>query len=1010
MKSFSSIIRILSLLTMISFFPGLLLAADNGVIKGVVNDAVTGEGLPGANVVIKSIYHGTATDYNGEFILTNVPEGTVTLTVSYLGYRDKEVVVEMAANETKTIEVILEVLAIQGEEAVVTAQAYGQRAAINQQLAANTVTNVVSSEKIEELPDANAAEAIGRLPGISLKRNAGEASQVVIRGLSPKYNNVTIEGIKMASTSDYDRSVDLSLIQSESLGGIEVSKSLRPDMDADALGGTINLRLAKAPNKRKIDLTAEGGYANISQEFANYKFTGGISDRFFDKKLGINLKLSHEQKQMPSHQFGAGYYGPYTNTILDGEGEVVDTILDLQTTSMTLVERQQTRRRTNGALILDFQNDWWEVKFFNLFSQKNDDVTSRNSQYMFDPSTVSNFRADFSENFWKARTRTHTLQNSFRFGKSKLDLDLSTTYADIGADGQSFPFIEDNKVHLDKNWLVYRQPKEALDMVGGPDSLSIPDTYLEMLSMGDQSLIDESYDVRFDYELTFTMLNVVSGKLQLGGKFHQLTRTSEASSRYYDFRWGGGVVRRQSFANYFDWLTLHEQAIAGFTGSNFIDNTYDPGEFLNGRYELGWSADIDLLTDMQDEWYQGEDETRYFIRGVQSYERDYQASERLFAGYIMTELNIGQRLMLLPGVRYERNETEYFAYHIETSSGASGIQPNPDSITTNRLNARLFPSVNMKFKLTESASLQGAVYRSTSRPSFRQISPLVIYPNTGNYLRSNNPFLEPSSAWNYDLGFTISKPKIGLFTIYGFYKRIEDLSFVMRAFEPNKMDKIVGGPDDLKDRLLGSEYYEQVYLDRNVRTDLPFNNTELAEVMGLEVSWQTNFWYLPGVLKGLVLDINFTLLDSRTKYAYFESVVVDVDSSGFIPRPITGQEYTTRSGPMEDQPEAIWNIILGWDHKGFSGRISYRYQSKTVEWLDAKYSVFDSYYDPFSLLDIMLKQKITDRISCYANLTNVGNHIDDYYFGKQEELNRPALPTNSQYYGFRAQVGVKVSL
>jgi len=110
---------------------------------------------------------------------------------------------------------------------------------------------------MQELPDANAAEAIGRLPGISLQRDAGEANKVVVRGLSPKYVNVTLEGLKMPSTDMNDRSVDLSMIQTESLGGVEVNKSLRPDMDADAIGGTVNLRLAKAPDVPKGRLAIE---------------------------------------------------------------------------------------------------------------------------------------------------------------------------------------------------------------------------------------------------------------------------------------------------------------------------------------------------------------------------------------------------------------------------------------------------------------------------------------------------------------------------------------------------------------------------------------------------------------------------------------------------------------------------------------------------------------------------------------------------------------------------------
>jgi TonB-dependent receptor len=896
-----------------------------------------------------------------------------------------------------------------GEEVTVTAQATGQRSAINQQLSSNVVTNVVSSEKMEELPDANAAEAIGRLPGISLKRNSGEANKIVIRGLSPKYNNVTIEGIKMASTNDYDRSVDLSLVQSESLSGIEVSKSLRADMDADALGGTVNLRMREAPQRRKFNLNIEGGYANLNNDFANYKVSGGASDRFFNKKVGVNFKASYELKQLPSHRFNGGYSGAFWNFDTDDSGAIIDSSLLVRTNSATLVDQQQTRRRTNGSLILDYKNDWWDVKFINIFSQKNDDVVSRSNQYLFvTGGSPQNFALSVNETGWKTRTRIHTLQNTFRFGISKLDLNLSTSYAQRTQEDQNFPFIESNNFGLSQNELVYRQPESIMQQIGGPDSLKIEDTKLQVFNLGDMELIDQSYDLKLDYEISFTLGNSISGKLQVGGKYHQLTRSSDGTSRYSNFQWGGGVANRQTLLSTFPWITTDLNSQRGINAENFVDNSYNPGEFLNGRYDLGWSADIDLLTDMQDEYYEGPTDGKYFERGVESYVRDYEATEKLSAGYIMTELNIGQKLMLLPGIRYEKNKTEYFAYHIRANSGMTGIEPNPDSLTTNRTNARWFPSINIKYKPTDFFTVQGAIYKSTSRPSFRQISPLVIYPSSGNNITSNNPYLEPSEAINYDLGFSIMKDKIGLFTVYGFYKEISDLIFSMSGYKPNKKGSIIGGPEDIDERLLGAEYYDEFYLKKDAQTNLPFNNSEKAYIKGIEISWQTNFWYLPGLLKGLVLDVNYTMLDTKTKYPYFKSVVTGYDESGFFPVPIYAQQYETREGPMQDQPESILNIILGWDYKDFSGRVSYRYQSKTVEGLDSRYSVFDRYYDTFSLVDVMLKQKITKNISCYANLTNIGKHVDEYYFGAQGE--HPALPTRSQSYGFRAQLGVKINL
>ncbi|NTV83728.1 MAG: TonB-dependent receptor, partial [Bacteroidales bacterium] len=822
----------------------------------------------------------------------------------------------------------------------------------------------------------------------------------VIRGLSPKYSNVTIEGIKMASTSDFDRSVDLSLVQSEMLSGVEISKSLRADMDADALGGTVNLRLMEAPSQRQIEFNLEGGYANLNQSFGNYKVSAGYSDRFFDKKVGVSVRASRERKDMPSQRFNGTYSAAYWAFESDPEGAIIDSSLNVRTENAGFVDQQQTRTRTNGSLILDYHNDWWQAKFFNLFSQKNDNVVSRNNRYLFNVSGMpANFELNVTEALWKTWTRTHTLQNTFRFGNSKIDLDLSTTYAEAKEDEQSFPFVEANNYDLNQNSLVYRLPPSIMEEVGGPDSLKIEDTYLRELNMADQSLFDKSYDVKFDYELAFSLFNNITGKLKLGGKYHQLIRTSDGTARYSSFEWGGMILRGQAMLDLYPWITTDIKSQRGISAHNFVDKEYDPGEFLNGRYDLGWSADIDLLTDMQDQYYTGEKDYKYFIKGVESYIRDYEATEKLGASYIMTELNIGSKLMILPGIRVEKYNTKYFAYHIRQNSGITGIDENSDYVNTKTDYTRWFPSLNMKFKVNEAVTIQGAVYKSTSRPSFREISPLVIYPTTGNDIQSNNPYLEPSTAWNYDLGVSVKSQKVGLFTVYGFYKEISDLIFVMNGYKPFKKGLIVGGPADLNDRILGAEYYDPFYLKADGQTNLPFNNTEKAYVSGLEFSWQTNFWYLPGLLKGLVLDINYTILQTTTKYPYFQSVTVGWDSSGFIPVRIYGQEYQTRKGPMQDQPESILNVILGWDYKGFSSRISYRFQSRTVESLDARYSVFDSYYDTFSLIDLMLNQKITKNIAAFANLTNIGNHIDDYYYGKQP--GRPSLPTSSQFYGFR---------
>ena len=199
-----------------------------GRVTGTVVDANSGEPLPGANIRIEGTTLGAATTIEGTFVIPNAPSGRQLLLISYIGYNPKEVYVDVPDGGSVSVEVELEWEGVSGDEVVVTAAAEGQMGAINRQLQSNTITSIVSADRIREVPDVNAAESIGRLPGVSLQRSGGEANKVVIRGLSPKYNTVTVNGVRLPATGGDDRSVDLSLISNQMLDGIEVAKAIMP--------------------------------------------------------------------------------------------------------------------------------------------------------------------------------------------------------------------------------------------------------------------------------------------------------------------------------------------------------------------------------------------------------------------------------------------------------------------------------------------------------------------------------------------------------------------------------------------------------------------------------------------------------------------------------------------------------------------------------------------------------------------------------------------------------------
>ena len=131
------------------------------------------------------------------------------------------------------------------------------------------------------------------------------------------------------------------------------------------------------------------------------------------------------------------------------------------------------------------------------------------------------------------------------------------------------------------------------------------------------------------------------------------------------------MARRQRFLEVFPDVTTDIGVQRGINAGNFVDAGYDPGKFLNGRYDLGWGADIDMLTDIQSVMLDSAGDS-YYTRGVEDYQRDYKATEKMMAGYTMVELNIGSKLMILPGVRFEQEETEYTAYHIKQARQCNG--------------------------------------------------------------------------------------------------------------------------------------------------------------------------------------------------------------------------------------------------------------------------------------------------------------------------------------------------
>src|SRR5688500_4927256 len=260
--------------------------AQHGQVAGRVVEAGTGEALTGAQVVVSGTSIGAVTDENGRYLLPRVPAGSQTLEATYLGYTEASTTVNVADDQLANANFTLEVSAIAQPELVVGIRASGQAEALSQQKAAPNIKNIVASDQMGRFPDASAPEAIQRVPGVALERDQGEGRYIQIRGGSAANTQVTVNGEQVPSPEAEIRQIGLDAVPVEVLDAIAVSKAITPDMDTEAIGGSVNLITKQAPEDMLFSVEGSGGYAPIRDEpSGSGSLTWGT--RTSDGKLGF---------------------------------------------------------------------------------------------------------------------------------------------------------------------------------------------------------------------------------------------------------------------------------------------------------------------------------------------------------------------------------------------------------------------------------------------------------------------------------------------------------------------------------------------------------------------------------------------------------------------------------------------------------------------------------------------------------------------------------------------------
>lgn len=926
-------------------------------VTGRVFDASTGDPLIGATVLIKDTAKGASTDVDGNFEIRNVEPGSYILVISYIGYETLEYEYVVSNDSNEPLVINLNPISLTGDDVMVYGQAIGQVKAINQQRESDAIVNVVSEEKMRELPDVNAAEAIGRLPGIALQRNNGEGQKVIIRGLDPKYTNITINGVKVPSNSGSNKSVDLSMISTEALSGIEVYKSPTPDMDADAIGGTVNLVLREAPNVSKSNVSLEGAYNGLMSSFGNYKASANYSRRFMDQKLGVIVQGNLEGIERSSNEFGGGY-------------QILEEIEPL---NFNLSEQIEFRTRSSFNLNLDYRLKNGNIAWYSYYASTGRDITSRNESYRPIEDNIVQYSLSSSE-------REIALLSNMISGRHDVfgaKVDWSTSYASTNSETPAayYMLFEDIEAYSHDPILNDIPLPQWVDSARTDFTRS----RLRNGSFNNNTQFENNLTALINAELPLTD-GWFKSSLKVGAKSQRMNREKDDERLAETFYYLGGLEMKTAidlWESQNDALSMTPDGRVSL--NNFVaSNPYQVGTFLGGDYTMTNPLDDAKIVN----WL----ETQKEILNLDRYglEDNYTYSEEIDAYYGMFKLNFGNYVQVISGVRVEDTFNDMTAKYSKLSQ-RYGNQGTIEDTTQTKSYQEVMPHLHIKIQPTEWFDVRLSYAQTLARPDYNMVIPKANINSERARITAGNPDLKHMTADNYDITATFFSNKLGLLSVSGFHKDLQNIFFPVSGMYlvSDSLAAVWGFPSRAGYDLTS------------------YDNSPEATVRGFEIDLQTNLSALDSPLSGVVMSFNVTRQFSKTtKYNFTtEDSLIGIVRG----RPVFEKFLVkkTREIDMPGQPPLIFNMSIGYDIKGFSGRISGNYQSEYLVGAGQS-EIQDTNNGEFWRWDLALKQRINDNMVVHFSVSNLSGMREQTYRNYQLQY-----PRSISHYGAITNFGIR---
>jgi TonB-dependent receptor len=959
--------------------------ATKALITGYVADS-SGAALEGASIQILPLTVAGTTNSVGEFSLPEVPAGHYTLQVSFVGFKNYRQEINVVAGQTLHLPITLSV-ASQNQEVLVTAdRVHGEADAINLTRTADNIIQSLPSEVIMSLPNANVADALGRLPSIVLYRDEGEGEYIQVRGTEPRLTNITVDGITIPAPEPEVRQVRLDVIPSDLVASVQINKTLSANMDADGIGGSVNLLTKTAGEHPTLNLFTDGGYTPIMNGRAAEESGGTYGQRFGkSKKFGILLNGSYDYngRGIDNIQPAIDPLSTFAQPFYDN-----DTIRQYRYYRYRygIAGSADYRVSDNTSLfadgiytdLKDWGDKWYYEPVSKALSCPSGDVCN-NGANVVAPSPTA---ASSSPKFYTSSKRPNASIGSLILGGRHFDNNSWVT-ATVSA-SRSYEIDSAGNPKADFSWIgptvycnynpagqfdVYRPTFNTCDQAGSVLETATDWAFKDItISKGLVAELDLTGALSYAHNYT---ANGHFGTFEVGFKFANDHKSQDSTENVYD-GWSTKAASPQA---------TMAQLQSGFDNTNYYDHTYFGGNFGPvSDFNKVKTYTLNNLAGYLDGYKTASD----------TYPNIFHYVEQIPAWYAMNTIELG-RFHLQTGLRFEDTRMNTFGYLVTLYAAGSsqcGGSTNtgcgvPTGVTNNPSYLDVLPSVQVRYRVDSDSDMRFVVARGVARPDPYQLVPYVTEDDSTNpaTISVGNPSLRPEHANNYDLLYERYLQPLGMIQAGFFAKQLTAPQFEFQIPAGINVAALPAGT--LPPSLLSTiEQYQTSQLGDSAVTE--YINGENAFLYGFEVSFQQHLNYLPGVLSGLGLSANYSYTHSQEK----------------------GFPLRTDHPRLIDQAANDWNISPTYDTKRFSLRMGMSFNGASVfsyNWISPSLASGagadpsgqgptgpsgDVWTLPHLQMDAQATYRLWRGLSVMANGLNLNNEVFGYYTGSTQFVNQ----------------------